>query len=298
MTADPDPVLRSDEDREGSGNVSEGRGRTGLARLERRWPASGTPVAALGLIHGINEHSGRYGAVGEALAAGGIDVLAIDLRGHGGSGGRRGDIGSFDDFLDDVEDLLAERRQLGVPVVLFGHSLGGLICTVYAESDRPQPDLLVLSAPALLATVPGALRAAAGLLGRLAPTLAMPNTIRPELLSRDPEVGRRYLDDPLRVRRNSTRLGREIFTTMVRATAGLGRIRVPTRVIHGSADRLVPPEASAGFEGRPDTTRVLYDGLRHECHNEPEGPEVLADLVTWIRGQVGRPSGGERERRS
>jgi alpha-beta hydrolase superfamily lysophospholipase len=268
-----------------------GRTRAGLDQLLRRWRPEGQAEVALLLVHGINEHSGRYEHVGDALAARGVDVLAFDLRGHGGTGGRPGHIDAFADFLDDVEDLLAERRRLAraagsgvahLPVVLLGHSLGGLIGTAYAESDRPQPDLLALSAPALTATVPPALRLAIAVLGRLAPRLAVANDFDPDLLTRDPAVGRAYAEDAMRVRRSTARQGLEILRAMKASRAGLDRIRVPTWVVHGAGDELVPPAASAGFEGRPDTVRVVLPGLRHESFNEPEGPEVIGRLVDWI----------------
>src|SRR4051794_38590145 len=130
----------------------------GNERFQRHWKAT-TPRAALLLVHGIAEHSGRYEHVGDAFAADGIDTLSFDLRGHGESGGRRGHIDSFDDFVDDVVELLAERRDLGVPVVLMGHSLGGLIAATAVVQGRADPDLLILSAPALDAKVPGWQRA-------------------------------------------------------------------------------------------------------------------------------------------
>lgn len=255
--------------------------RAGQPQLRRRWPAT-APRAALLLVHGMAEHSERYEHVGAALSERGIDVLAFDLRGHGRSGGRRGHVDSFDHFLDDVEDLLAERRALGVPVVLLGHSMGGLIAAAYAVSGRPEPDLLVLSAPALAADVPGWQRSLAPLLSRFLPTLAMPNDFDGALLSRDTEVGDAYRDDPLRVRKATTRLGSEIFSAMERTTAELGSVGVPTYVLHGSDDRLVPERASAPLGELGNVTRVVHEGLRHECLNEPEKDEVIADLAAWL----------------
>src|SRR4051794_39270056 len=115
-----------------AGTTELRRGRRGADRLARWWTPAGPPVAGLALVHGINEHSGRYEHVGDGLAARGIDVLAFDLPGHGRSGGRRGHVDRFDDLLDEAEDLIADRRALGVPVVLLGHSLGGLIAVAYA----------------------------------------------------------------------------------------------------------------------------------------------------------------------
>lgn len=255
--------------------------RSGEAQLRRRWRVA-EPRAAVLIVHGVAEHSGRYEHVGAMLAGRGFDVLGFDLRGHGQSGGRRGHVESFDRFLDDVEDLLAERRTLGVPVVLLGHSMGGLISATYAVSGRPQPDLLVLSAPALAADVPGWQRTLAPLLSKVLPTLSLPNDFDGALLSRDAEVGDAYRDDPLRVRSATTRLGAEIFGAMDRTTAGIGALAVPTYVLHGGDDRLVPPSASAPLGELDPVTRKVYEGLRHECFNEPEQDEVLTDLAAWL----------------
>lgn len=264
--------------------------RHGQPQLRRRWRAP-EPRAALLLVHGMAEHSGRYEHVGTALSERGIDVLSFDLRGHGESGGRRGHVEAFDHFLDDVEDLLAERRGLGVPVVLMGHSMGGLIAAAYAVSGRPEPDLLVLSAPALAADVPGWQRALAPMLSKVLPTLSMPNDFDGELLTRDPAVGAAYRDDPLRVRKATTRLGSEIFGAMERTTAGIDRVGVPTYVLHGSEDRLVPATASEPLDGLDNVTRVVHEGLRHECLNEPERDEVLADLTAWLDDRLGADAG-------
>lgn len=234
------------------------------------------------LVHGMAEHSARYDHVGAALSERGIDVLSFDLRGHGRSGGRRGHVDAFDTFLDDVEDLLGDRRRLGVPVVLMGHSMGGLIAAAYAVSGRPEPDLLVLSAPALAVEAPTWQRLAAGALARIVPTLALPNDLAAELLSRDPSVAAAYRDDPLRLRSATTRLGNELFAAMDRTRAQAQRLSVPTYVLHGGEDRLVPAAASEPLGANPEVTRVVYEALRHECLNEPERDEVLADLVDWL----------------
>lgn len=258
---------------------------SGHERFQRHWKAS-DPRAALLLVHGIAEHSGRYEHVGEAFAAAGIDTLSFDLRGHGESGGRRGHVDSFDDFLDDVADLLEQRRDLGVPVVLLGHSLGGLIASTAVVRGRAAPDLLILSAPALDADVPGWQKVVASAAGRFFPTLSIPNSFDGTRLSRDDAVGAAYRDDPLRTTVASARLGSSVFGAMTATSAAIDAITMPTYVLHGTDDRLVPVAATAGFESLPNATRVVYDGLRHECLNEPERAEVIAAIVAWLDQQL------------
>lgn len=259
----------------------------GFTQLRRRW-AVDTPRAAMLIVHGIGEHSGRYEHVGQFFAEYGIDTLSYDQRGFGQSGGRRAFVKSFDQYLDDVDQLLAERRSLGVPVVLMGHSLGGLVVTTHLVSDRPQPDLAVISAPALHAEVPAWQKMLAPVLGRLAPKSHIPSKIEPELLSRDVAVQRAYVDDPLVIAGATAGLGHEIFSTMTATSSALDRVSVPAYVLHGAEDRLVPPSASEALGLLPDVTRKVWDGLRHECLNEPEQTEVLTDLVAWLDDQLQR----------
>ncbi len=263
--------------------------RQGRTRLERRWEVP-NPRAGFVVVHGIGEHSGRYRHVGDHLARAGFDVLAFDNRGFGQTAGRRAHVESFEEYLDDVEDVLAAQRKLGVPVVLMGHSLGGLIVATYLTSSRPQPDLAVLSAPALLAEVPRWQRVLAPLLARVRPTLFIKSRIDGELLSRDPAVQQAYLEDPLVIAGATAGLGNAIFTTMAATAAVLDRITIPVYVLHGDEDRLVPLAASDALAALPNAERRVWAGLRHECFNEPEQAEVMAALTDWVAGRLDAPS--------
>ena len=253
----------------------------GLEQLRRRWPVA-EPAAAILVIHGIGEHSGRYQHVGRFFAQQGYDVASFDNRGFGRSGGERGHVDSFDQFLDDIEERLAERRSLGAPVVLFGHSLGGLMAADYLVGDRPQPDLAVLSSPALAAEVPRWQRVAAPVLGRLRPRMFFPSAIDGDGLSRDPEVGQAYAADPLLVAGGTAGLGYEVFRAMARVNERLDRLRVPTYVLHGDADPVVPVTASAPLGHLDGVTRRVWPDLLHECLNEPEQDEVMGEIERWL----------------
>lgn len=273
-------------DHVGPSIIDYGTNRQGLTQLRRTWIPEVDPIGVVVLMHGINEHSGRYEHVGRRLAASGLYTIVYDHQGHGGSGGARIYVERFDDFLDDAEDHLANARALDVPVILAGHSMGGLIASAYAISDRPQPDLLVLSAPALGAEVPDWQRTWAPRLSRFAPRLYVPSKFDGAILSRDPAVGEAYHGDPLIRSGGTTRLGNELFSAMDAVSASLHQIRVPTLVLHGSADALVPAATSEGFVGLDGVTRIVYPGLRHELFNEPEGPEILDQTVSWIETQL------------
>ncbi len=271
--------------------------RDGLALQERRWTSVGEARGFVLLIHGLGEHSGRYERTASILAATGLDVVGLDLRGFGGSGGRRGHVDALDTWLDDIQDRLAARHleAAGRSVILLGHSMGGLVCLSYAETTRPQPDLLVLSAPAVADGLPSWKRTLVLGLGRVVPTASVANGVDGEILSRDPAVGVDYLADPLNVHRSTTGLGRVALSAQAPAIREVGRVRIPTLVIHGGDDRLVPTASSEVLGPVPGVERRVYPGLRHETLNEPEGPQVAADVAVWIGahlGSVGPAAGG------
>jgi alpha-beta hydrolase superfamily lysophospholipase len=255
----------------------------GVGLLTRHWPAA-DPWAAMLIVHGLGEHSGRYEHVGEHFATAGIDVHAYDHRGNGGSEGRRGDIDRWSRYHDDLGERLAMvRSAAGGPVILYAHSMGGLIAAGYLLSERPRPDLTVLTAPGLDSTLASWKKRLAPILGRIVPTLSVPNGVPPETLSRDPEVGRRLQGDPLNGRTSTARFGAEALDEQARVRAGSRSIGGPTLVLHGLDDGLVPPRSSEVFEGAPGVERRTYPGLRHELHNEPEGPAILDEVVAWLR---------------
>jgi alpha-beta hydrolase superfamily lysophospholipase len=270
------------------------RARDGLDLRSYLWPAIGTPRAHLLLVHGIAEHAGRYRHVGKQLANAGITTHAYDQRGFGGSGGHRAYIDRWSQYHDDVEDRLAELRSVarGLPVVLYGHSMGGLIALGYVLADppRPLPDLLVLSAPAIDAVVPAWKRRLADILAGTVPRFAVANTFSKGALSSDPAVEADYRADPLAVHRTTARLGVALFREQDRVKSALARggpLPVTTYVVHGADDPIVPEWATRTLEERANVTRRVYPGLHHETHNEPSGGAVIDDTIVWIRGEGG-----------
>jgi lysophospholipase len=270
----------------------------GTDLLVRHWPPdeveaggawAGQPWASMLLVHGLSEQSGRYEHVGDQFAAAGLDAWAYDQRGNGGSGGRRGDVEQWSQFHDDLaERLAAVRASAGSrPVVLYGHSMGGLVVAGYLMSDRPKPDLVVLGSPSLDSTIPGWKRTLARLLARVTPTLAIPNGIVGSTLSRDPTVGEKAAADPLNVKASTARFSAAGLAEQVRVREGAPfGFGLPTLVLHGLDDGLVPCQASEVFEGAPGCERRTFPNLRHELHNEPEGPEIIEGVIDWLRARV------------
>ena len=263
----------------------------GIALRTMRWRPTGPAWANLLLVHGLGEHVGRYDHVARRMAGVGIEVHGYDHRGFGASSGPRAYVSRWSLLHDDLEARLGDVRAAsdGRPVVLYGHSMGGLIVIGYALAERPRPlpDLMVLTSPGLDSTIAAWKQAVAPFLGRIAPRIRVPNGFNPGDLSRDPAVDARLAADPLSLTSSTARLGAAGFAeqTRVRALlAGGAPMPLLTYVIHGSEDPIVPVGASAPLvEGRPNVTRRVYPGLRHETHNEPEGESVVDDTIAWLR---------------
>lgn len=265
------------------------------ARATTRTAADGTELftrsvtpegrrATVVVVPGLAEHGGRYDHVARQYAEAGLAVRITDLRGFGRSSGARAFVETFDDYTDDLVADLEGAREEGGPVVLHGHSMGGLVALRYALSDRPPPDLLVLTGPSLDARIPVAKRAAAHLLARLMPRFTMPNQLDGSQLARDPAVGEAYFADQLVHTRTTARLGSELLKAMAATRPSIASLDVPTLVLHGAADTIVPPGASAPLGLVPGVERVLMPGLRHEVHNE--GPEAIDMVIGWIEERL------------
>ena len=272
--------------------MGSARSTDGTELRTRRWRAlgAGRPLAVVLLVHGFGEHSGRYEHVGDELAAVGFQVEAYDQRGFGGSTGRRAWVDSWSIVHQDLEERLAAATEdaAGRPVALYGHSLGGLIALGYTLAHRPKPDLLVLSAPGLEDRVAAWKKRLARILDRLAPTMRIAAGIDREVLATSPRPGFQYDDDPLVDTSSTVRFGTLVLAEQARLQAALerlDRLPVPTLAVHGGDDALVPPSASERLAHFPETTRIVYPGLRHETHNEATSTTV-ADVARWLDEQV------------
>lgn len=257
-----------------------------------RWEPAGPPWATALIIHGLGEHCGRYGNVAAPMAAAGIDAHAYDQRGFGGSAGRRAYVDRWDQLHDDLEQRLTALAagDHGHPMILYGHSLGGMVAAGYVLADRPRPlpDLLVLSAPSIDDDLPRWKHVAAGLLGSVVPRMRLPNGPLGDAVSHDPAVAAAYGCDPLMVPSTTVRFGRELIAEQARiraALSGLDRMPVPTYLLHGSADTLIPLRASEAFACKGNVTFRVHEGLRHETHNEFEHALVTAEVVAWLEAQ-------------
>lgn len=265
--------------------------RTSIQRLRaggRHKPQS-APAACVVLVHGLGEHNGRYEALGSWLAARGYAVHAVDCLGHGHSPGRRAHVARFDAFTDDLERFrqLVAQEHPGLPQVLLGHSMGGLIVLRALLRYRPAVAAAVTSGAALDLTpaIPPLLQLGARVMRRALPRMAVGNQIDPESLSRDPDVVRRYLQDPFVYQKITYSLAAELSEAS-RDTLGRGdEIDVPLLMLHGGDDRICAPAGSERFMAgvvSASSKLEVYPGLRHEIFNEPEGEQVFRDMLEWL----------------
>lgn len=265
------------------------RDRDGVKLLIREWQPATAPRAAILMAHGLGEHCGRYEHVGGWFADAGFAVRSWDQCGFGASGGVRGHIERWSKQHDDLEDqIVAVQRSVpGVPVIVYGHSLGALITLGYAlDPGRPRPDLLVLSAPALADDLARWKHAVAPILGRVAPRLRIPDGITSEMVTRDPARQAARSNDPLMVPAPTTRFGAAAMVEQARVRSVVSTLDIPTLVIHGLADVVVPPRASEPLATIPGVVRRTYPGVSHELHNEPEGEAIYRGVIEWVEERL------------
>ncbi len=254
------------------------------------------PVAAIALLHGLAEHAGRYAAFAAAMNAAGIDVYAIDLRGHGRASGRRAWVARFDEYLNDAHALVAHAgaacARQGTPLFLMGHSMGGAIAALYAIERAPHSGVplagLLLSSPALAPgrDVPSWMIGASRVISAIWPRFPAMK-IDATLLARDARVVEANRADPL-VHHGAipARTGAEVLAAMQRIEAGRAGLRLPVLIWHGTADKLTESDGSRAFGahvGSPDRTLTLYEGNYHETLNDLERERVIGAAIDWIR---------------
>lgn len=251
----------------------------------RHWQVE-TPKAVMALTHGFGEHCGRYADMAAHLNAQGIAVVAIDLRGHGKSAGKRGVVKSYEDYRADLDALFAKTRTLypETPVTLYGHSMGGGV--VLDHGSRKLDALpIIASAPliSLAEPVPGALRTLAKLLGKILPKGGMAQPIDGTKISNLLDEQKLYLDDQLNHGKMGFRLAEALVSTGERLSDDAKSWDRPLLLLHSKADQLTSFHASADFA--QDAKQVdfhPYETSQHEMHNDAPRAEVYALMSDFI----------------
>jgi acylglycerol lipase len=261
----------------------------GLDLYVRCWEAEAVPHQwTFVIVHGLGEHGGRYQPFAESFTALGATVYAMDHRGHGRSGGQRGHAPSLNALLEDIDQVVVRARsESGGPVVLVGHSFGGLLAIAYALRHQDHIDKAVFSAPLLKVKVkvPAWKRSLANVLPKVAPRMSLSNQVDADVLSHDPANARTYRSDPLVHDRITAGLYGDTIARGEEFIARAAELRVPFLLLHGRDDQIVDPAGSQRFFARataPDRAFCLYPGLYHEIFNEVDHEQVFQDIQSWL----------------
>lgn len=267
-------------------------GERGVRIYHRAWQPDRDAVGRVTISHGYAEHGERYDHVARRLNEHGFAVTALDHRGHGQSGGKHTSVKRFSDYTEDLAAFveLGGRRWPGVPSIVLGHSMGGMIALDYALARPAGLDALVLSAPAVCPPKVAAWRVTAGrVIARVAPSAPVMR-LPLKRISKDAQVVRAYNHDPYVFRGPvKARLAAEWLDAMARAEEQLPQLRLPLLVMQGSEDGLVDPACGPHVverAGSPDKTLRMYPGLWHEIMNEPERERVISDLISWLEERI------------
>lgn len=260
----------------------------GLKFYSRGWEPDTAPKAVVALVHGHGEHIGRFAHVGEILSQASYAVMGFDLRGHGQSGGPRGHTPSIEAFMRDI-DLFLEHvhaRYPGLPVFLYGHSIGGALVLNYGLRRKPDVNGVIATSPALH-TEPEKHPekvVMAKVLGGLLPTVAISTGLQTSMLSHDPQVEQAYVKDLLVHDKVSLAFGKVMLEANQWALQHASEFALPLLLVHGTDDQIAFPSSSREFAAAlgNKATLVLWKGLYHETHNELNKAEVLKTTIEWM----------------
>lgn len=242
------------------------------------------------LLHGLGEHSGRYRHLAHSFNELGLSVRCYDHRGHGRSGGTRGDVINGDPMLQDAQIVIEHfAARFSSRPFLFGHSMGGLFAARFALAAQTPLRGLILSSPALAVRLSPLQHQMLRVMHALAPRLGVPNGLQPRYLSHDAAVVAAYQSDPLVHGKISARLLRSMLGSIDYCQQHAATLKVPLLLQVAGDDHLVDADGSRRFaaqlpEGR--CTFKTYDGFYHEIFNEVDAALPLADLRAWLTAQL------------
>lgn len=269
------------------------QGYDGTTMLLRIWKPEGTPKAVVLGIHGLGSHSGLLSFMAEQFTSHGYIFYAPDMRGFGTFPGRKGHVDSFDEFIDDMDSLVAYLRLLHQDgkLFLFGHSLGGLHVIRYVANHPEEVDGIILVCPAVSERLKmsGATRSIASVLSKLNSKRYFSNGLDFDLISRNPEVVKENREDPLRFDKATPRFGVEGLRASEEGFNLANKITLPVLGQQTGDDMILIPERNMEFFNNiasEDKTIKFYPGLYHEPFQDEGGEEVLADIFNWLKERV------------
>tara|TARA_Y100000739_G_scaffold48319_1_gene37739 strand:- start:43 stop:882 length:840 start_codon:yes stop_codon:yes gene_type:complete len=247
---------------------------------------------AIGIIHGLGEHSSRYDDFAEYFCKKGYGVYSIDLRGHGKSEGKRGHVNNFKKLIDDSEEMFINIRKenLNVPMVMFGHSLGGCIALNYlCENQSKEIDLAIISSPWLKTVLepPKFIIYIQKILVVLFPSFTLNNRLDPYHLSKNTNKVKKYIKDPLVHNRISLKMFSEVNKTIDKIENESEKINIPVLLLHGKKDNIISFKGTKKISKKINNSKlILYEGLYHEPHNDLEKNEILDNYTSFIKNNI------------
>lgn len=251
------------------------------------WTVEGsTAKGGVVMMHGLGEHCGRYAHVARFFNERGWSVRTYDHRGHGRSGGARGDVPDTEAVLRDAKIVVDDfSRQFDAPPLLLGHSMGGLFAARFATGMVSPVRGLILSSPALAIPLSTVQKLLLNSLGAISPGLAVPNGLNPRFVSHDPAVVDAYINDPLVHDKITPRLTRSMLHAVDFAQTHAPKLAIPTLMVVAGDDRLVDASGSDAFFSRLKPgigTLHRYPDYYHEVFNEVGAARVFKDMNDWL----------------
>jgi alpha-beta hydrolase superfamily lysophospholipase len=243
----------------------------------QRWLPEGSTKAVLLVAHGFAEHSGRYGNLVNYFVPKGYAVYALDHRGHGRSDGARVQVDQFTDYLTDLKTFydLVHKDNPNKKIFLVGHSMGAMISTAYTVKYQKELAGLILSGGGIVT-------------GDTPLPIRTGRPLDASTLSHDKAVVDAYVNDPL-VYRGPIPDRPAMDDTRKQLPQQVPAIKLPILIMAGAAALSGDgPRSKALYEavGSKDKTLKLYEGLYHEIFNEPEYPQVMADMEAWLNAHM------------
>jgi alpha-beta hydrolase superfamily lysophospholipase len=270
-------------------NQGSFRGAGGLDLFYQAWLPEGTPRAAVAVVHGAGDHSGRLDRLALPLEQNSFATYAFDLRGFGRSPGKRGHINRWEEYREDVRCFLQliSTQQPGTPLFLMGYSLGaGIALDLILRQPEGLRGAIISAAPIDPAGIGSRAQiATARLLSRIFPTFTVRLNNDINGVSRDQSVLDALRSDPLHHNLVTARWGTESMAAVAWVREQAANIRLPVLFLHGSDD---PFNLSGGVQryyeqiNYPDKTLIIYPGSRHEVHNDLDHAQVAADIANWM----------------
>jgi alpha-beta hydrolase superfamily lysophospholipase len=268
------------------------KGNDGIMLYGQSWMPDHHPEVVINYVHGFKDHSGRFENWAVRLVENGYGVIAIDLRGHGHSEGRRGYAKEFHRYIDDVNVLLRKSRELFEKAypVLYGHSLGGNIVANFLMTQKTLPRAAVITSPWFTLAIPPSWfkMAMAYIVRYLLPSVLVKSDLDVHYLSRDPEVVEEYIHDPLVHNLIRPKLFIEIEQHGLKASRSIYKINIPLLVMHGTGDKITSYKQTRNFVMNAGSLTTFKDwpGAYHELHNDLSEKEVFEYLLGWLNRQT------------